>query len=60
MISVEGLEVSYGRAKEPVLRGFNAIFNCESLVLGQSGFGKTTLFGAARGLAKPEEEQNPS
>jgi ABC-type cobalamin/Fe3+-siderophores transport system ATPase subunit len=60
MISVEGLEVSYGRAKEPVLRGFNAIFNRKSLVLGQNGFGKTTLFRAVCELANLRRGQSPS
>jgi ABC-2 type transport system ATP-binding protein len=50
MISVEGLEVSYGRAKEPVLRGVDAVFDRKSLVLGPNGSGKTTLFRAMCGL----------
>jgi ABC-2 type transport system ATP-binding protein len=52
MINVEGLEVSYGRFKEPVLRSVNAVFDDKSLVLGPNGSGKTTLFRALCGLTK--------
>ena len=52
MINVEGLEVSYGRFKEPVLRSVNAVFDDKSLVLGPNGSGKTTLFRALCGLAR--------
>jgi ABC-type cobalamin/Fe3+-siderophores transport system ATPase subunit len=50
MISVEGLEVSYGRFKEPVLKDVNAVFDGKSLILGPNGSGKTTLFRALCGL----------
>jgi len=50
MIIVEGLEVSYGRFKEPVLKNVNAVFDDKSLILGPNGSGKTTLFRALCGL----------
>jgi len=50
MIVVEGLEASYKRRQEPVLRGVNAVFDDKSLILGPNGSGKTTLFRAVCGL----------